>query len=121
MNLSTRRAGHVLGAAMFMIEIKGMRCLYTGDYSRVPDRHMPAADLPMIPPHIIIVESTFGTSDHLPREDRERNFQNKVLPSAAFILLPESTNILLFMGREWTRTRFLSEHSSWQCTNQAGK
>jgi cleavage and polyadenylation specificity factor subunit 3 len=63
---------------MFMIEIRGMRCLYTGDYSRVPDRHMPAADLPLVPPNIVIVESTFGTSNHLPREDRERSFQNKV-------------------------------------------
>ena len=70
----------MLGAAMFMVEIRGMRCLYTGDYSRVPDRHMPAADIPSIPPHIIIVESTFGTSNHLPREDRERRFQSKVPP-----------------------------------------
>lgn len=72
------RAGHVLGAAMFMVEIRGMRCLYTGDYSRIPDRHMPAADIPMVPPNIVIVESTFGTSNHLPREDREKAFQNKV-------------------------------------------
>jgi hypothetical protein len=46
------RAGHVLGAAMFMVEIAGMRLLYTGDYSRLADRHMPAADLPSPPPHI---------------------------------------------------------------------
>lgn len=35
-----------------------MRLLYTGDYSRIPDRHMPAADLPDQRPHIVIVEST---------------------------------------------------------------
>lgn len=40
------RAGHVLGAAMFMIDIGGMRLLYTGDYSRLADRHLSAADLP---------------------------------------------------------------------------
>lgn len=34
-------AGHVLGAAMFLVEIDGLRVLYTGDYSRHPDRHMP--------------------------------------------------------------------------------
>jgi Cft2 family RNA processing exonuclease len=28
---------------MFMVEVAGMRCLYTGDYSRIADRHMPAA------------------------------------------------------------------------------
>ncbi len=46
------RAGHVLGAAMFMIEIAGMRLLYTGDYSRLPDRHLSAADLPDVRPDI---------------------------------------------------------------------
>ena len=46
------RAGHVLGACMFEIEIAGMRLLYTGDYSRVPDRHLSAADTPQQPPHI---------------------------------------------------------------------
>lgn len=33
-------AGHVLGAAMFMIEIAGVRVLYTGDFSREEDRHL---------------------------------------------------------------------------------
>ena len=31
---SCYNAGHVLGAAMFMIEIGGVRVLYTGDFSR---------------------------------------------------------------------------------------
>lgn len=31
-------AGHVLGAAMFMVEIAGVRLLYTGDYSMEDDR-----------------------------------------------------------------------------------
>jgi len=39
-------AGHVLGAAMFMIEIAGVRVLYTGDFSREEDRHLMAAELP---------------------------------------------------------------------------
>jgi len=46
------RAGHVLGAAMFMVEIAGMRALYTGDYSRVPDRHLPGADSPAVQPDL---------------------------------------------------------------------
>lgn len=41
-----------MGAAMFMVEIDGMRLLYTGDYSRDRDRHMPSADLPSPKPHI---------------------------------------------------------------------
>ena len=46
------KAGHVLGAAMFMVEIAGLRVLYTGDYSRQPDRHLPGAETPPEPPHI---------------------------------------------------------------------
>lgn len=42
----------MLGAAMFMVEIAGMRVLYTGDYSRQPDRHLSAADLPDVRPDI---------------------------------------------------------------------
>lgn len=42
----------MLGAAMFTVEIAGMRALYTGDYSRAADRHLPAADLPDAHPHI---------------------------------------------------------------------
>ena len=30
------RAGHVLGACMFMVDVAGLRVLYTGDYSRKP-------------------------------------------------------------------------------------
>ena len=72
--ITAYRAGHVLGAAMFMVEVAGLRLLYTGDYSRVADRHMPPADLPTLKPDIIIVESTYGVSRHLPRKEREQKF-----------------------------------------------
>lgn len=44
------RAGHVLGAAMAYVEIEGFKALYTGDYSRVADRHLAGADVPPVPP-----------------------------------------------------------------------
>lgn len=47
-------AGHVLGAAMFMIEIAGVKVLYTGDFSRQEDRHLMAAEIPTIRPDILI-------------------------------------------------------------------
>ena len=57
------KAGHVLGACMFTIEIDGIRVLYTGDYSMEEDRHLPSADIPEgPPPDVLIVESTFGTT-----------------------------------------------------------
>ncbi|CAK8696771.1 unnamed protein product [Clavelina lepadiformis] len=54
-------AGHVLGAAMFMIEIAGVRVLYTGDYSREEDRHLMAAEIPAVRPDVLI---TVRTHDH---------------------------------------------------------
>lgn len=52
MQITAYRAGHVLGACMFQVEIAGMKLLYTGDYSRLPDRHLSAADIPDDPPDI---------------------------------------------------------------------
>lgn len=61
------KAGHVLGAAMFMIEIAGVKVsvtimsgadlqkiLYTGDYSREEDRHLDAAEIPPTVPDVLI-------------------------------------------------------------------
>ncbi|XP_046860569.1 cleavage and polyadenylation specificity factor subunit 3-like [Xenia sp. Carnegie-2017] len=71
-------AGHVLGAAMFMIEIAGVKILYTGDFSREEDRHLMAAEIPNVTPDILITESTYGTHVHEPRGDRETRFTNTV-------------------------------------------
>lgn len=78
-------AGHVLGAAMFMIEIAGVKVgvvysfkgahlpshtvsdndhgrslqlLYTGDFSRQEDRHLMAAEIPSVKPDILITVCT---------------------------------------------------------------
>ncbi len=68
-------AGHVLGAAMVMLEIAGTRLLYTGDYSLEEDRHLMAAEMPVdSPPDILIIESTFGVQTHKSRETREALF-----------------------------------------------
>ncbi|XP_031566314.1 cleavage and polyadenylation specificity factor subunit 3-like [Actinia tenebrosa] len=71
-------AGHVLGAAMFMIEIAGVKILYTGDFSRQEDRHLMAAEIPTISPDILIVEATYGTHIHEKREERETRFTGTV-------------------------------------------
>lgn len=39
---------------------------------------MPPADLPEQRPHILIVESTYGVSRHLPREEREQRFLERI-------------------------------------------
>lgn len=53
------QAGHVLGAAMFMIEIAGVKVLYTGDFSRQEDRHLMSAEIPDVSPDVLIVVREF--------------------------------------------------------------
>lgn len=67
-------AGHILGAAMFMIEIAGIKILYTGDVSREVDRHLVPAEIPLERPDIMIGESTFGTMALEGRKDKEERF-----------------------------------------------
>lgn len=71
-------AGHVLGAAMFMIEIAGVKVLYTGDYSREEDRHLMAAETPSSRPDVLVCESTYGVHSHQPRLEREKRFTDLV-------------------------------------------
>lgn len=65
-------AGHVLGACMYLIEIAGVKILFTGDYSRENNRHLiPASLPPNVKIDCLITESTFGISTHVPRMERE--------------------------------------------------
>ena len=71
-------AGHVLGAAMFLVEISGVKVLYTGDYSREEDRHLKAAENPNTPLEVLICESTYGVQSHQSRNEREHRFTSRV-------------------------------------------
>ncbi|CAO3657388.1 unnamed protein product [Mucor hiemalis] len=71
-------AGHVLGAAMFLIEIAGVKVLYTGDYSREEDRHLMAAEKPEGTVDVLITESTYGVQRHEPRLAKETRFTSLV-------------------------------------------
>jgi cleavage and polyadenylation specificity factor subunit 3 len=71
-------AGHVLGAAQFMVEIAGVKVLFTGDFSREEDRHLMAAEVPPQKPDILIMESTYGTHLHEKREEREHRFTSVI-------------------------------------------
>ena len=102
-------AGHVLGAAMFMIEIAGVKILYTGDYSRVEDRHLMAAEIPDEEPNVLIVEATYGLQIHEPREVREERFTgiiHNVVKRGGRVLLPvfalgRAQELLLILDEFW--------------------
>eukprot|EP00897_Mesotaenium_endlicherianum_P003271 jgi/Mesen1/2972/ME000176S02013 len=102
-------AGHVLGAAMFMVDIAGVRVLYTGDYSREEDRHLRAAELPPFSPELCIIESTYGVQQHERREVRERRFSDLVSQTVlggGRVLIPafalgRAQELLLILDEYW--------------------
>ncbi|GAO51751.1 mRNA cleavage and polyadenylation specificity factor complex subunit Ysh1 [Saitoella complicata NRRL Y-17804] len=103
-------AGHVLGAAMFFIEIAGVKILFTGDYSREEDRHLNVAEVPPEKPDIMITESTYGTAAHQPREEKENRLTHLIhstLRRGGRALLPvfalgRAQELLLILEEYWT-------------------
>jgi len=107
---SATAAGHVLGAAMFMIDIDGIRVLYTGDYSLEADRHLMGAEIPPGgPPDVMICESTFGTTTLDSKEKREESLinavENIVLKGGSCLIpvfaLGRAQELLLILDQYW--------------------
>lgn len=105
-------AGHVLGAAMFLIEIAGLRILFTGDYSREEDRHLIPAEVPRgVKIDVLITESTFGISSNPPRLEREAALMKSItaiLNRGGRALLPvfalgRAQELLLILDEYWER------------------
>ncbi|EDW23817.1 GL23717 [Drosophila persimilis] len=71
-------AGHVLGAAMFWINVGSQSVVYTGDYNMTPDRHLGAAWIDNARPDLLISESTYATTIRDSKRCRERDFLKKV-------------------------------------------
>ncbi|KAI0154427.1 cleavage and polyadenylation specifity factor [Xylariaceae sp. FL1272] len=103
-------AGHVLGAAMFLIEIAGLNIFFTGDYSREPDRHLISAEVPRgVKVDVLITESTYGVSTHVPRLEREQALMKSVtniLNRGGRVLMPvfalgRAQELLLILDEYW--------------------
>ena len=105
-------AGHVLGAAMFLISIAGLNILFTGDYSREEDRHLIPAEVPKgIKIDVLITESTFGISSNPPRLEREAALMKSItgiLNRGGRVLMPvfalgRAQELLLILDEYWER------------------
>eukprot|EP01133_Synstelium_polycarpum_P015749 gene15749-18712_t len=91
-------AGHVLGAAMFMIEIAGVK-----------DRHLMGAETPPVSVDILIIESTYGVQVHEPRLEREKRFTgsiHNVVKKGGRCLIPvfalgRAQELLLILDEYW--------------------
>lgn len=71
-------AGHVLGAAMFHVQVGEESVLYTGDYNMTPDRHLGGAVIDRCQPDVLITESTYATVVRESKRGRERDFLKQV-------------------------------------------
>ncbi|KAL8782813.1 MAG: hypothetical protein Q9213_005092 [Squamulea squamosa] len=105
-------AGHVLGAAMFLIEIAGLKILFTGDFSREDDRHLISAEVPKgIKIDVLITESTYGIASHVPRPERETALMKSItgiLNRGGRVLMPvfalgRAQELLLILDEYWSR------------------
>lgn len=104
-------AGHVLGAAMFLIKIENSKILYTGDFSREEDRHLKTAESPGCKLDALITESTYGVQCHLPRSERENRFTSivsNVVKRGGRCLLPvfalgRAQELLLILEEHWDK------------------
>lgn len=108
-------AGHVLGAAMFLVKNEDVSLLYTGDYSREEDRHLKAAKIPGVPIDILVSESTYGVQCHQSKEERESRFTTgvaEIVKRGGKCLLPvfalgRAQELLLILDEFWESRRDL--------------
>ncbi|KAJ4306708.1 endoribonuclease ysh1 [Collariella sp. IMI 366227] len=123
-------AGHVLGAAMFLIEIAGLNILFTGDYSREQDRHLVSAEVPKgVKVDVLITESTYGIASHVPRLEREQALMKSItgiLNRGGRVLMPvfalgRAQELLLILDEYWGKHRDFQKFPIYYASNLARK
>lgn len=123
-------AGHVLGAAMFLIEIAGLKVFFTGDYSREQDRHLVSAEVPKgIKIDVLITESTYGIASHVPRVEREQALMKtitSILNRGGRALLPvfalgRAQELLLILDEYWAKHPDFQRFPIYYASNLARK
>ncbi|KAI9901774.1 hypothetical protein N3K66_003591 [Trichothecium roseum] len=123
-------AGHVLGAAMFLIEIAGLNIFFTGDYSREQDRHLVSAEVPKgVKIDVLITESTYGIASHVPRLEREQALMKSItsiLNRGGRALLPvfalgRAQELLLILDEYWSKHAEFQKYPIYYASNLARK
>ncbi|KAK1672453.1 endoribonuclease YSH1 [Colletotrichum godetiae] len=123
-------AGHVLGAAMFLIEIAGLKIFFTGDYSREQDRHLVSAEVPKgVMIDVLITESTYGIASHVPRLEREQALMKSItsiLNRGGRVLMPvfalgRAQELLLILDEYWGKHADFQRFPIYYASNLARK
>ncbi|MCE4619308.1 MAG: MBL fold metallo-hydrolase [Desulfurococcales archaeon] len=71
--------GHIPGSAAVLVEVDGHRILYTSDANTIETKLMAPALLEGVKADTVIVESTYGATNHPDRRETEKLFYDAVL------------------------------------------
>lgn len=112
-----------------MIEIAGLKTLFTGDYSREDDRHLVSAEVPPVKPDILICESTYGTASHMPRLEKEARLMKlttEILLRGGRVLMPvfalgRAQELLLILDEYWEKYPKFQTFPIYYASNLARK
>lgn len=83
--------GHIPGSAAVLVEVEGRRILYTSDMNTIETKLMKPADLKGVKADVVIVESTYGDTNHPQRGETEERFYKavrEVVESGGTVLVP---------------------------------
>lgn len=90
--VTSYRAGHILGAVMFGVSGGGERLLISGDISFRAGRTIPGVRVPYdFEPDVVVLESTYGNRIHIDRHLEEKRLAEnvaEVVAGGGFALIP---------------------------------
>lgn len=115
---------------MYLIEVAGLKILFTGDYSREDDRHLISAEVPKgVKIDMLITESTYGVASHIPRLEREAALMQSItgiIQRGGRVLMPvfalgRAQELLLILDEYWARHVELQKVPIYYASNLARK
>ncbi len=84
-------AGHIPGSCMFLIDVDDVRVLYTGDMNTIDTKLLRGAKPPSNRVDVVVIEATYGSSEHPPRSSVEKRFievVREVVSKGGTVLVP---------------------------------
>ncbi|MEB3779447.1 MAG: MBL fold metallo-hydrolase [Desulfurococcales archaeon] len=84
-------SGHIPGSASVLVEVNGRRLLYTSDLNNIETKLVGPARLDGLKADVVVIESTYGASNHPPRLETEKRFIDsvtEVVESGGTVLVP---------------------------------
>lgn len=78
MKIKLLNAGHTPGSAQVLIQAKGKKLLYTGDFNTTDSQLLEGAKMDLKDLDAVVIESTYANEDHTDRTELEKRFVEAV-------------------------------------------